>query len=201
MMNDEENEIKGAEITPRYIKGAKLGNGSFGNVYIGYDKLTKSKIALKYSKDIDLSIGLDTNFLREVSIMKSLNHVNLLPLRDAIITDKDLIIVMDYLDFSLSAFLMKRKGPLPPDLLRSYAFQLLCGIYYMHTHRVMHRDLKPDNILLDTQGHLKINDFGLSRYFSIPLRKYTQFNITNCYGLFRFLTFCFFSEKKRTITS
>ena len=51
----------------------------------------------------------------------------------------------------------------------------------MHTHRVMHRDLKPDNILLDTQGHLKINDFGLSRYFSIPLRKYTQFYETNCY--------------------
>lgn len=59
-------------------------------------------------------------------------------------------------------------------LLQSYCYQLLEGIAYCHTHRVLHRDLKPQNLLIDTKGNIKMADFGLARAFGIPVRNYTH---------------------------
>jgi serine/threonine protein kinase len=71
--------------------------------------------------------------------------------------------------------------PIERELCRSYAYQTLCGLYYLHIHRVIHRDVKPDNLLLDAEGHLKLCDFGLSRIFSIPIRNYTEGVVTLWY--------------------
>jgi cyclin-dependent kinase len=57
---------------------------------------------------------------------------------------------------------------------QSYMFQMLKGINYMHSHRLLHRDLKPQNLLIDRQGNIKLADFGLARAFSVPLRTYTH---------------------------
>ena len=59
--------------------------------------------------------------------------------------------------------------------------QLLDGVSYLHSHRILHRDLKPQNLLLDTEGHIKLADFGLSRSFSLPTRVYTHEVITLWY--------------------
>lgn len=61
-----------------------------------------------------------------------------------------------------------------PDIVRKFTFQLMRGIYYCHAHRILHRDLKPQNLLIDKAGNLKLADFGLARAFGIPLRTYTH---------------------------
>lgn len=59
-------------------------------------------------------------------------------------------------------------------LIQSYMYQMLKGIVFCHSHRILHRDLKPQNLLIDKKGTLKLADFGLSRAFGIPLRQYTH---------------------------
>lgn len=61
-----------------------------------------------------------------------------------------------------------------PSSPQSYSYQLLLGIAYCHSHRVLHRDLKPQNILIDSVGTLKLADFGLARAFQLPVREYTH---------------------------
>lgn len=62
----------------------------------------------------------------------------------------------------------------PPSLLQSYLFQLLQGVNFCHAHRVIHRDLKPQNLLINELGAIKLADFGLARAFGVPLRTYTH---------------------------
>ena len=58
--------------------------------------------------------------------------------------------------------------------MQKFTYQLIRGIYYCHAHRILHRDLKPQNLLIDKEGNLKLADFGLARAFGIPLRTYTH---------------------------
>lgn len=71
--------------------------------------------------------------------------------------------------------------PLRPALVKSYLYQLINGIAFCHSHRVLHRDLKPQNLLIDTTGKLKLADFGLARAFGIPVRHYTHEVVTLWY--------------------
>jgi len=70
---------------------------------------------------------------------------------------------------------------MPAQLIKSYTFQMLQGIAYCHAHRVLHRDLKPQNLLIDRNGTLKLADFGLARAFGIPVRTYTHEVVTLWY--------------------
>ena len=70
---------------------------------------------------------------------------------------------------------------LPEQLSKSYLRQLLDGIAYCHDHRVLHRDLKPQNLLIDNKGCIKLADFGLARAFGLPMRAYTHEVITLWY--------------------
>lgn len=58
--------------------------------------------------------------------------------------------------------------------LQSFLYQMIRGIAFCHSHRVLHRDLKPQNLLIDRHGRLKLADFGLARAFNVPLRQYTK---------------------------
>ena len=73
------------------------------------------------------------------------------------------------------------EGGLDPRIIKSFLFQLLSGIEYCHLHRVLHRDLKPQNLLINREGKLKLADFGLARAFGIPVRSYTHEVVTLWY--------------------
>jgi len=64
-------------------------------------------------------------------------------------------------------------GSLVPDLVRSYAFQLLAAVHTLHSHSILHRDVNPANLMIDKNGILKLIDFGLGRFFSLPIPQYT----------------------------
>jgi cyclin-dependent kinase 2 len=70
---------------------------------------------------------------------------------------------------------------LPPHTVKSFMYQMLSALVYCHTHRVLHRDLKPQNILIDKQGSLRLADFGLARAFGLPIKTYTHEVVTLWY--------------------
>ena len=167
------------ELPSQYIHYDKLGEGTYGCVYKGKDSNQDKIVAIKYIYNDVTNEGIDPLVLREMSIMKSLDHINIIKLFDVLFLKKSNVFVMEYMNASLSDLLKGRR--IAPDLMQSYAFQLLCGVHYMHSHRVIHRDLKPSNILLNSEGILKITDFGLSRYFSIPFGRYSPNIVTPGY--------------------
>eukprot|EP00629_Pelagomonadales_sp_RCC1024_P006980 CAMPEP_0119270012 /NCGR_PEP_ID=MMETSP1329-20130426/7172_1 /TAXON_ID=114041 /ORGANISM="Genus nov. species nov., Strain RCC1024" /LENGTH=233 /DNA_ID=CAMNT_0007270017 /DNA_START=349 /DNA_END=1049 /DNA_ORIENTATION=+ len=87
----------------------------------------------------------------------------------------------EYLDQDLKKYLDICEGGLETTILKSFLYQLLCGVAFCHTHRVLHRDLKPQNLLINREGKLKLADFGLARAFGIPVRSYTHEVVTLWY--------------------
>ena len=92
-------------------------------------------------------------------------------------SDTRLYLVFEFLEQDLRRYL-DTVDTMPAPLVRSYMHQLLCGTAFCHAHRVLHRDLKPQNLLIDRKGALKIADFGLARAFCVPLRVYTHEVVT-----------------------
>jgi cyclin-dependent kinase len=96
-------------------------------------------------------------------------------------TEKKLTLVFEFLDLDLKMFLDQCHGGLDTRTLKSFLFQLTRGIAHCHEHRVLHRDLKPQNLLINREGELKLADFGLARAFGIPVRDYTHEVVTLWY--------------------
>ena len=127
--------------------------------------------------------GVPSTAIREISLLKELNHTNIVKLLDIIHTDNKLFLVFEFLNQDLKKYmeLYVNKNGLPANLVKSYLFQMLHGIAYCHTHRILHRDLKPQNLLLSTEGLIKLADFGLARAFGVPIRSFTHEVVTLWY--------------------
>lgn len=169
------------ESGQRYIKEAKLGEGTYGEVYRGRDTRTEKKVAMKIMKLDQEEDGIPSTTLREMSILRSVNHVNIVGLVDVLIEPPTLVLITEYMKMDMRKFLVIMKGGLQLPLLKSYAFQMLAGLYVLHTHRIIHRDIKPENLLINSDGLLKICDFGLSRYFTVPMRQYSPNVVSTWY--------------------
>ena len=96
-------------------------------------------------------------------------------------TERKLTLVFEYLDQDLKKYLDVCEGGLDSTIVKSFLYQLLTGVAYCHHHRVLHRDLKPQNLLINREGELKLADFGLARAFGIPVRSYTHEVVTLWY--------------------
>ncbi|XP_064643662.1 cyclin-dependent kinase 2-like [Lineus longissimus] len=164
-----------------FNKIEKIGEGTYGVVYKARDKKTGDLVALKKIRLDTESEGVPSTAIREISLLKELDHINIVRLLDVVHSEKKLYLVFEYLDQDLKKYLDKSPGGLSPSLIKSYLYQLLQGIAYCHTHRVLHRDLKPQNLLIDKEGNIKLADFGLARAFGVPVRSYTHEVITLWY--------------------
>lgn len=166
----------------RYETLQKIGEGTYGVVFKARDRETNEMIALKRIRLEQEDEGVPSTAIREISILKELQHPNIVRFMDVVHSDNKLFLVFEYLDQDLKRFMDSVRAPsLDPTLIQSYLFQLLNGIEHCHRHRVLHRDLKPANLLIDRRGSLKLADFGLARAFGIPVRHYTHEVVTLWY--------------------
>lgn len=155
--------------------------GTYGVVYKASDKATGEIVALKKIRLEAEDEGIPSTAIREISLLKELQHPNIVRLYDVVHTERRLTLVFEYLDQDLKKYLDICEGGLETTILKSFLYQLLCGVAFCHTHRVLHRDLKPQNLLINREGKLKLADFGLARAFGIPVRSYTHEVVTLWY--------------------
>lgn len=165
----------------RYQKLEKIGEGTYGVVYKAKDRVTGQIIALKRIRLEAEDEGIPSTAIREISLLKELRHTNIVRLYDVVHTERKLTLVFEYLDQDLKKYLDVCEGGLDLPFVKSFLYQLLTGIAYCHHHRVLHRDLKPQNLLINREGELKLADFGLARAFGIPVRSYTHEVVTLWY--------------------
>jgi len=163
----------------KYQKIDKIGEGTYGVVYKAKNRLTGDLVALKKIRLEAEDEGIPSTAIREISILKELQHPNIVRLHDVIHTEKKLTLVFEYLDEDLKKFLDRNQ--LDTQSIKSSLYQLLRGVAFCHDRRVLHRDLKPQNLLINSQHELKLADFGLARAFGIPVRSYTHEVVTLWY--------------------
>ncbi|KAF5101240.1 hypothetical protein D0Z03_000634 [Geotrichum reessii] len=115
--------------------------------------------------------------------MKELKHPNIVTLYDVIHTENKLNLVFEYMDRDLKVYMdtYGNKGALEAKQIKSFMYQLLKGVNFCHENRVLHRDLKPQNLLINTRGELKLGDFGLARAFGIPVNTFSNEVVTLWY--------------------
>merc|ERR1711879_965568 len=159
----------------------KLGEGTYGIVYKARNRETDDIVALKRIRLESEDEGVPCTAIREISLLKELNHPNVVKLYDVIHTEKKLTLVFEYLDQDLKMFMDEAQGEIALPTMKWFLFQLCRGIAYCHQRRVLHRDLKPQNLLINRKGDLKLADFGLARAFGIPVRSYTHEVVTLWY--------------------
>ncbi|KAK7083516.1 Cyclin-dependent kinase 2 [Halocaridina rubra] len=164
-----------------YEKIEKIGEGTYGVVYKAQDRITKRIVALKKIRLENEADGVPSTTLREISLLKELDHENIVRLLNVVHGDRKLYMVFEYLNQDLKRLFDLCPCGLPRDLVCSYMQQLLRGIAFCHAHRILHRDLKPQNLLIDAKGYIKLADFGLARAFCLPLRTYTHEVVTLWY--------------------
>ncbi|KAI8463415.1 MAG: cell division control protein 2 [Monoraphidium minutum] len=167
----------------RYEKLERVGEGTYGVVYKALDRVTGAVVALKKIRLEQEEEGVPSTAIREISLLKELNHPNVVRLHDVIHADRRLYLVFEYLDLDLKKLMDGMPGfSADTRLIKLYLWQMLSGIHYCHARRVLHRDLKPQNLLIErASNNLKLADFGLARAFGIPVRAYTHEVVTLWY--------------------
>ncbi|XP_034145405.1 cyclin-dependent kinase 15 isoform X3 [Esox lucius] len=163
-----------------YLNLEKLGEGTYATVYKGISRINGHLVALKVIR-MKTEEGVPFTAMREASLLKGLKHANIVLLHDIIHTKESLTFVFEYVQTDLAQYMMEHPGGLHSYNVRIFMFQLLRGLSYIHSRRILHRDLKPQNLLISYLGELKLADFGLARSKSIPCQTYSSEVVTLWY--------------------
>ncbi|KAK0720813.1 kinase-like domain-containing protein [Lasiosphaeris hirsuta] len=177
-MNEEEKR--------KYVKGKKLGEGTYANVYLGHSRqdpavlvaIKKIKVQKEY-KD-----GLAPDAVRELKHLQELHHPNIISLLSVFSSkDQNLNLVLEYLPLGDLEMLIRdvdrvRYGAAD---IKAWMGMLTRAVWFCHDNYVLHRDIKPNNLLIAADGEVKLADFGLARSFADPGRKMTANVITRWY--------------------
>jgi negative regulator of PHO system len=160
----------------------KTGEGTYATVFKGRSRTTNEIVALK-EIHLDAEEGTPSTAIREISLMKELKHVNIVRLHDVIHTETKLVLIFEYCEQDLKKYMDQKgdRGALDPATVKSFMFQLLKGTAFCHENQVLHRDLKPQNLLINSKGELKLGDFGLARAFGVPVNTFSNEVVTLWY--------------------
>lgn len=167
------------------LKDKKLGEGTYAIVYLGHlREKPSSLVAIKKVKiNVEYKDGLSMDAIREVKYLQELSHPNVIALH-AVFSSKDqnLNLVLEYLPLGDLEMLIKDSSIQygVPDI-KSWMGMLARGVWFCHQNFVLHRDIKPNNLLIGSDGEVKLADFGLARSFADPYSNMTHQVITRWY--------------------
>ncbi|XP_071528363.1 serine/threonine-protein kinase fused [Panulirus ornatus] len=143
-----------------------IGQGSFGRVFRGKCLAKGQIVALKFIPKRNKEERELRSLRRECEIQRGLAHPNIVRMVDSFETENEVVAVSEYVPGQLFQ-LLESNGPLKEERVQQIACNLVSAIYYLHAHRILHRDIKPQNILLSSAGEAKLCDFGFSRKMGI----------------------------------
>ncbi|XP_023548848.1 CBL-interacting serine/threonine-protein kinase 7-like [Cucurbita pepo subsp. pepo] len=154
----------GAILLGKYQLGRFLGRGSFAKVYQACSLADNSIVAVKIiDKNKTIDAAMEPCIVREISVMRRLqHHPNILRIHEVMATKTKIYLVVDYASGGELFAKLLRRGRLTESTARRYFQQLVSALHFCHQNGVAHRDIKPQNLLLDEDGNLKVSDFGLS---------------------------------------
>ncbi|TVY44685.1 Serine/threonine-protein kinase [Lachnellula subtilissima] len=197
------NNFRGCSRITDYDILGKLGEGTFGEVHRAKSKKTGTIVALKKILMHNEKDGFPITALREIKLLKLLSHPNVLKLEEMAVehhskssTDKRkraiMYMVTPYMDHDLSGLLENPSVKFTEPQIKCYMLQLLEGLRYLHDNKILHRDMKAANLLINNKGILQIADFGLARHYDEPVpvaghgggeahRDYTTLVVTRWY--------------------
>jgi serine/threonine-protein kinase BUR1 len=169
----------GSTSIASYTLDEKLGEGTFGEVYKATSLRKPGRVfALKKILMHNEKDGFPITALREIKLLKMLSHENVIKLEEmAVERVKEsrkratLYMVTPYMDHDLSGLLDNRDVHLEVSHIKCYMLQLLRGLKYLHNSKILHRDMKAANLLINNKGILKIADFGLARHYDEDVPK------------------------------
>ncbi|KAF9585381.1 Cyclin-dependent kinase catalytic subunit [Lunasporangiospora selenospora] len=169
-------------VNDAYQKMEKIGEGTYGVVYKAQQRATGRTVALKKIRleNEDEGKCVPSTAIREISLLKELRHEHIVQLLDIIHDESKLYLVFEFLDLDLKRY-MENITTAQGVGLPAEQVKLIQGVEFCHSRRILHRDLKPQNLLIDEDKTLKLADFGLARAFGIPLRTYTHEVVTLWY--------------------
>jgi serine/threonine-protein kinase len=148
----------------RYQVERKLGAGGMANVYLAEDQELGRRIAIKILNDRHAGDEqFVERFRREAKNAAALSHPNIVSIYDRGEAEGTYYIAMEYLDGRSLKELIVQRGPAPVTVAVEYARQILSALRFAHRHGIVHRDIKPHNVLVDAEGRVKVTDFGIAR--------------------------------------
>src|SRR6185436_18564329 len=148
----------------RYRILRKLGTGGMANVYLAEDEVLGRRVAIKILNDRHAGDEqFVERFRREAKNAAGLSHPNTVSIYDRGEAEGTYYIAMEYLSGKSLKELILERGPAPVSVAVDYARQILAALRFAHRNGLVHRDIKPHNVLVDGEGHLKVTDFGIAR--------------------------------------
>jgi len=173
------------QIRRKYVKGKKLGEGTYAIVYKGHVRTNPSSfVAIKKIKlNVENDNGLSMDAIREVKALQELSHQNIIALLGVFSTkDQNLNLVLEFLPGGDLEMLIKDRTVFYNQSdIKAWMGMLCRGVYFCHQHFILHRDIKPNNLLVAADGEIKLADFGLARSFADPYAAMTTQVITRWY--------------------
>lgn len=154
---------KGQKINGRYEIVKSIGEGGMANVYLAEDEILKRKVAIKVLRgDLSADDKFIRRFEREAQAVSNLSHPNIVEVYDVGVEDNEHYIVMEYIEGKTLKQLLKKRESLTLTEVIDIMTQLTDGIAHAHESYIIHRDIKPQNIMIEDNGLIKITDFGIA---------------------------------------
>lgn len=162
--------------TFKWMRGQLIGKGTFGRVYLGMNTTTGELLAVKQVEVNPKAANTDPAKIREmvkaldleIDTMQHLDHVNIVQYLGCERKEYSISIFLEYISGGSVGSCLRKHGRFEEPVVSSLTRQTLCGLAYLHSEGILHRDLKADNILLDLDGTCKISDFGISKRSANP---------------------------------
>jgi len=170
MFNKDFREYK--LISKRYRIIKKIASGGMADIFLGDDLKLNRKVAVKI---LSANYAGDRNFVArfksEAQILARLNHPNIVQVYDWGEFNSSYFICMEYIEGESLKEIIEKKGPLPPETVADYAIQISSALLAAHKNNLVHRDIKPQNILVTLEGKVKVTDFGIAKSLTVDVTK------------------------------